>query len=660
MIVPLILGSAALGAASSGGAAAHPCGERVFSLPVMAVAGDGEDACGDFRRVRLEWKRSGSSDPLRVALSDDEPGGSGQAFSTAAWNAAVAAGLMRGDLLNGVRVVFDIKGGYDGPSAGSAMCLAFLAALDGREFPADFGITGTVSPDGSIGPVGGVEKKIRAAAAAGLKRFAIPHGMVFEDKGDENAIPPAFADLRRLGGELGVEVRTVRTAEEAYHYAFGESAPTSSGVGVDEQIVLALPPEFERACVSGFLDAESGRREFTAREKKKDRGRAKKERGSVGCPCPEELLAEWGRDDIASVCYREGSPYAAAREAEFGAAAREMLPQVEKLESALVKEFPALAGIGDDSVGGNSRGKMRDAILALRERGNGLVKHALDEARCGMYAGFAGTSPAAMQLVGDARIGASAVADYARMAADGPGADGIRAVSDTSEEAGGIELLRNAYRVELMGMALDSLCALRLRRQRGFLEPLACALPAVKVVGDPKVAAHFLYSAWRAVYDDFLTGYVAEEADERGVSAEAVKADLFFEDERYAYAEAFMARAAYDLTRLENGCTQDHALACAFVQAEALATAVALRVKYVPYDSAYLRWASARARTMALASMDSCRRAGIPYPAAVAAFRRAEGAFGGKDADFVCNVLGEYLSAHWQAKLLAMMFAPAQ
>ncbi len=72
-----------------------------------------------------------------------------------------------------------------GPSAGSNMALATVAALQnahlepGQEpWDADERVmtTGTVSPDGSIGPVGGILEKARAAQQSGAELFLVPEG----------------------------------------------------------------------------------------------------------------------------------------------------------------------------------------------------------------------------------------------------------------------------------------------------------------------------------------------------------------------------------------------------------------------------------------------------------------------------------------------------
>jgi uncharacterized protein len=72
---------------------------------------------------------------------------------------------------------FRIDGNYvGGPSAGAAMTLATIAAIENRSVPQDIAVTGTIRSDGSIGRVGGILEKAEAAGQNNLKTFYIPEG----------------------------------------------------------------------------------------------------------------------------------------------------------------------------------------------------------------------------------------------------------------------------------------------------------------------------------------------------------------------------------------------------------------------------------------------------------------------------------------------------
>ncbi|MFH1470359.1 MAG: S16 family serine protease, partial [Candidatus Micrarchaeota archaeon] len=61
----------------------------------------------------------------------------------------------------------------DGPSGGAAMTLLILSALKNESFT-KFTITGTIEPNGAIGPVGGVSEKALAVSDAGITLFIMP------------------------------------------------------------------------------------------------------------------------------------------------------------------------------------------------------------------------------------------------------------------------------------------------------------------------------------------------------------------------------------------------------------------------------------------------------------------------------------------------------
>ena len=106
-----------------------------------------------------------------------------------------------------VKVDID-SGEVGGPSAGLAFTLAILdrltpGSLTGNEPVA---VTGTISLDGSVGPVGGVTQKTEAAIDAGAKLLLVP--------------PDEFADARKAArGRL--EVRQATSLDDALK-ALGE------------------------------------------------------------------------------------------------------------------------------------------------------------------------------------------------------------------------------------------------------------------------------------------------------------------------------------------------------------------------------------------------------------------------------------------------------
>jgi hypothetical protein len=68
----------------------------------------------------------------------------------------------------------------DGPSAGGAMTLLAMSALSGKHLRPGLTMTGTIEPDGTIGAVGSVDAKARAAAEAGRTIFISPMLSIYE------------------------------------------------------------------------------------------------------------------------------------------------------------------------------------------------------------------------------------------------------------------------------------------------------------------------------------------------------------------------------------------------------------------------------------------------------------------------------------------------
>lgn len=68
----------------------------------------------------------------------------------------------------------------EGPSAGAAMAVSIIAALQNKTLPEDVMITGTISSDGTIGPAGAIAEKAKAAKESGARVFLVPKGQSYE------------------------------------------------------------------------------------------------------------------------------------------------------------------------------------------------------------------------------------------------------------------------------------------------------------------------------------------------------------------------------------------------------------------------------------------------------------------------------------------------
>jgi uncharacterized protein len=64
----------------------------------------------------------------------------------------------------------------EGPSAGAALTVATVAAMSNRTLDPTVMMTGTINPDGTIGEVGGILEKAKAAKEVGARLFIVPEG----------------------------------------------------------------------------------------------------------------------------------------------------------------------------------------------------------------------------------------------------------------------------------------------------------------------------------------------------------------------------------------------------------------------------------------------------------------------------------------------------
>jgi uncharacterized protein len=130
----------------------------------------------------------------------------------AALVAASVAGISpsKYDIFYSVRSQSQVIGG---PSAGAFLTVATLALMTNHtsQFRNDVVLTGTILPDGSVGPVGGIPQKAQAAAAAGKHLFLYPAG--------QEIIPTSngYVDLTTYcRDQLAITCQPVSTVEDAF------------------------------------------------------------------------------------------------------------------------------------------------------------------------------------------------------------------------------------------------------------------------------------------------------------------------------------------------------------------------------------------------------------------------------------------------------------
>lgn len=151
---------------------------RVGVIHGLAV-GEGEKGAV----MEIEAAALPGTGQIRVTgiVEEEEMGGGGRALkrpSTARSSAENVMTVLRrlgyADGKTDVHINFPGGMPVDGPSAGAAMAAVAVSALTGRPVDGRTAVTGEISVQGRVLPVGGVVEKVEAAARAGLSRVCIP------------------------------------------------------------------------------------------------------------------------------------------------------------------------------------------------------------------------------------------------------------------------------------------------------------------------------------------------------------------------------------------------------------------------------------------------------------------------------------------------------
>jgi ATP-dependent Lon protease len=112
--------------------------------------------------------------PGRGALRFNETAGSMAKDSV--FNAAAVVRATTGDNVADWDLHINLVGGgqVDGPSAGTAILVAIISAIRGVPVRQDAAVTGEVSIQGKVKPVGGIVEKIHGARHAGVRQIILP------------------------------------------------------------------------------------------------------------------------------------------------------------------------------------------------------------------------------------------------------------------------------------------------------------------------------------------------------------------------------------------------------------------------------------------------------------------------------------------------------
>ena len=148
--------------------------EKIVTISVPAVDSEGNGVVGAFKvqAVAGDGKTLTNIDNLLYFVDTQ--------FSIQTAK-SVASNITGIDISN-YNIIYEVQNDrhvssiIEGPSAGAALTIATIAALENREIDESVLITGAVLPDGRIGRIGGIEAKIDAARNSGASILLIPEG----------------------------------------------------------------------------------------------------------------------------------------------------------------------------------------------------------------------------------------------------------------------------------------------------------------------------------------------------------------------------------------------------------------------------------------------------------------------------------------------------
>ena len=634
-------GDSSGGSGTSTGTAAAAPARRVmrteFRLPVLSV----NDAGGKFQRIDFEFSRKANERPLVVSIGDVESGGSGDELRASVWSAAMVAALMRSDLMAGTRITLDFSGRVDGPSAGGVFCLAILSALDGREFPEDFAMTGSILPDGSLGLVGGVEQKIDAAAKAGIKRVCIPAlGRVEESEGNN------LTDLVRHAERCGVELILAETVEEAYAAAHRLTPPKKETISEREILASSRIQEYfwydnvfdnynRATAISRCHNSKDLVYSHYFDEKFRSRKLFKAGYFQKAAECAFENLLFWrawdARFAVRNKFFREhpeGDKPLTDPDAKATDKDRELLSAYRKYLEDYRRYFIFTPMMPEPEENDSDAQKTSDGL------------------------GFSRTAPWVTEITAQldptfAKLDAIAWADFWDICQE--------------EDVSKLKTKWDVFYQMNLAAYQDLWIRIRVGRDNEstyFLED-AARMPQIRGNANLMRAGTFYHAAQTAVNRSLVVGYKDSFSNNRQLLRFLRGTDIsnsFFEEARNAEK---IVDPAYD------------ALARIILDCRVLALGAALQIYYGPdvgdisrssywvngYGNAYFLNARIRtAREQALKNIKKCRDKNIPCPAALSAFIEAETSNGDRERDQLFDVLANYWTAGNIAQALNLCF----
>ncbi|MCX6815734.1 MAG: hypothetical protein NT120_02695 [Candidatus Aenigmarchaeota archaeon] len=211
-------------------------GEKVVTMGLPAVDADGNGVMGTL----ITRIRPGTGQILvniNDVLAQFDTQYSGRTAAKA------AADFMKTAFIN-IDITYDIKVNatvIEGPSAGAAMAASIVLGLKGIPSDNSIMMTGTIRDNGTIGPIGSVSEKAKAAKDNGATLFLVPKGQSTEMTTIRTRECRNFDSLEicqiqykhgetNIGQSLNITVQEVSNLSDIVSYFLKESNQTDVSV----------------------------------------------------------------------------------------------------------------------------------------------------------------------------------------------------------------------------------------------------------------------------------------------------------------------------------------------------------------------------------------------------------------------------------------------
>ena len=326
--------------------------QNSVTVKALWYAGSDQSTRQGIANVTLALGIDDRGDAFDLDLDTERAQGAGPAWTAATWSAASVATLFSFHDPRTVELSVAIGGAIDGPSAGGLMAAAMLAMSADMELRSDTTMTGTINPDGSIGMVGGVPAKLRAASEAGIQKLLVPAGSTM-------SIDPSTGDevnVVEQGQQLGVEVVEVASLLEALAHMTGREAEFDAGFKesppISKQVLAAVSGGAKQLAVMSAAQRDAARkaglasRQIRQAERSAARGTAALRAGR-----PSDAYAQLSRT-YYSLAQQISAKQTASivRSDGVDSARQQLLRQVDELEQVNAGNGASTAGLSAANV----------------------------------------------------------------------------------------------------------------------------------------------------------------------------------------------------------------------------------------------------------------------------------------------------------------------